>query len=337
MLEALSLPFFQRVLAAALLASIASGVIGTYVVAKRITGITGGLAHASFGGVGLGYLLGFSPMLVAAGFGFGFVDQTFFPDSARLQLMIDYWAPEGTRIQTVSGDVRQIEARLIDDPKVESVSTFVGQGPPRFYLPVEPEKPYPSYGQLIVNVNSLDGLNALIPEIDAWLQENVPQAVCIVRRYGLGPSETWKVEARISGPAIADAGQIRALGEESVKILEASPHCKVAATNWRQRVKKMVADYDAERARWARISRANIGRATRRGYDGYPVGQFRERDKVLPILLRHVQEERDEFVASVDILQVHPTLSSNTVPLRQSLQKRQRCVLFVALGKLRTL
>ena len=69
MLDALSLPFFQRVLAAALLASIASGVIGTYVVAKRITGITGGLAHASFGGVGLGYLLGFSPMLGAAGFG----------------------------------------------------------------------------------------------------------------------------------------------------------------------------------------------------------------------------------------------------------------------------
>jgi zinc transport system permease protein len=69
MLEALSLPFFQRVLAAGLLASIACGVIGTYVVAKRITGITGGLAHASFGGVGLGYLLGFSPMLGAAGFG----------------------------------------------------------------------------------------------------------------------------------------------------------------------------------------------------------------------------------------------------------------------------
>ncbi|MEE8310955.1 MAG: metal ABC transporter permease, partial [Candidatus Binatia bacterium] len=69
MLEALSLPFFQRVLAAGLLASVACGVIGTYVVTKRITSITGGLAHASFGGVGLGYLLGFNPMLGAAGFG----------------------------------------------------------------------------------------------------------------------------------------------------------------------------------------------------------------------------------------------------------------------------
>jgi len=69
MLEALSLPFFQRVLIAALLSSVACGIIGTYVVAKRITSISGGLSHAAFGGVGLGYLLGFNPMLGATGFG----------------------------------------------------------------------------------------------------------------------------------------------------------------------------------------------------------------------------------------------------------------------------
>jgi zinc transport system permease protein len=67
--EALSQPFFQRALLAALLASIAAGVVGTYVVVKRITSITGGLAHAAFGGVGLGVLLGFDPLLGATGFG----------------------------------------------------------------------------------------------------------------------------------------------------------------------------------------------------------------------------------------------------------------------------
>lgn len=69
MIEALSTPFFQRVLAAALLASIACGIVGSYVVAKRISSLCGGLAHAAFGGVGLGYLLGFSPMIGAAGAG----------------------------------------------------------------------------------------------------------------------------------------------------------------------------------------------------------------------------------------------------------------------------
>ncbi len=69
MIEALELPFFRRVLLAGLLASIACGVIGTYVVAKRLASLSGGLSHAAFGGVGFGYLVGFHPMLGAAGFG----------------------------------------------------------------------------------------------------------------------------------------------------------------------------------------------------------------------------------------------------------------------------
>lgn len=69
MIEALSLPFFQRVLLAGLLAALACGIIGTYVVAKRITSLAGGLSHAAFGGVGLGFLLGIPPMAGATVFG----------------------------------------------------------------------------------------------------------------------------------------------------------------------------------------------------------------------------------------------------------------------------
>lgn len=69
MLEALSLPFFQRVLIAGLLASVACGIIGAYIVAKRISSLAGGISHAAFGGIGLGYWLGLPPMLGAAGFG----------------------------------------------------------------------------------------------------------------------------------------------------------------------------------------------------------------------------------------------------------------------------
>ena len=66
---ALEYEFFQRALAAGILASIASGIVGTFVVARRIASISGGLAHAAFGGIGLGYLLGFPPMAGALAFG----------------------------------------------------------------------------------------------------------------------------------------------------------------------------------------------------------------------------------------------------------------------------
>ncbi len=256
-------------------------------------------------------------MLVVSLLAFGAIDRTFFPDSARLQVMLEYWAPQGTRIQTVSNDLERIEARLLSDSKVASVSTFIGQGPPRFYLPVDPENPYQSYAQLIVNVHDLKGLNELIPEMDAWIEGEVSEALMFFRRYGLGPSQTWKVEARISGPAIADPSTLRNLAEQCKEIIRKSDYAKVVRTDWRQRVKKTVVDYNQQRARWAGISRENIGRATRLAYDGYPVGQFRERDKLLPILLRNSQSERQQFADSIDLTQVHPSMSADTIPLSQ--------------------
>lgn len=68
MLEALQYPFFQRALLAGVLASIACGVVGSYVVVKRMASISGGLSHAAFGGVGLGYLLGIDPMISGTAF-----------------------------------------------------------------------------------------------------------------------------------------------------------------------------------------------------------------------------------------------------------------------------
>ncbi|MGI9456052.1 MAG: efflux RND transporter permease subunit, partial [Aeoliella sp.] len=260
---------------------------------------------------------GLVTLLVVALGAFGLIDRTFFPDSARLQVMIDYWAPQGTRIQATSADLRRIEERLLADDRVDSVSAFIGQGPPRFYLPVEPEKPYPSYAQLIVNLKDLKGLNQLIPEIDGWLQANVPEANTVVRRYGLGPSDTWTVEARISGPAVANPETLRRLSEEVTGAMKTSAYANIVRTDWRQREKKAVAVYNQERARWSSVSRSNIARASLRAYDGYPVGQFREEDKLLPIMLRSSQDDRERFADAIKSLQIHPTLSSSTVPLSQ--------------------
>lgn len=248
---------------------------------------------------------------------FRFVDRTFFPDSARLQFMVDYWAPQGTRIETTSENLRRIEQRLLEDEDVTAVSSFIGQGPPRFYLPVEPEKPYPSYGQLIVNVRDLKTLNRLIREIDAWSVGNVPEAQVIVRRFGLGPSKTWTVEGRITGPRDADPTELRQVMAPFLNALQSSQLCKVAQTNWRERELQVVVDYNQNRARWAGVSREDIARASKRAQDGYLVGQYREQEKLLPILMRSPQEERVQFGDAIPTLQVHPSFSATSVPLSQ--------------------
>jgi multidrug efflux pump subunit AcrB len=256
-------------------------------------------------------------LLTGSAIGFRYVNQMFFPASAREQFMIDYWAPEGTRIQQVSADLHQIEAKLTADPAVDSISTFIGQGPPRFYLPVEPESPYASYGQLIVNTHDYAGVQALIPQTQAWVDENVPQAIVVVRKYGLGPSETWPIQVRISGPAIADPDTLRDQAQKVVGIIEHSPHTQVVRTNWRQRVKKLVAQYDQRNGRWTGISRSDVADTTRRAYDGMVVGQYRENDKLMPIMVRHSEEERLFLADALNALQVRPPFSSRSVPLSQ--------------------
>jgi len=235
--------------------------------------------------------------------GFGHVTQLFFPDSAMPKFMVDYWAPEGVRIREVSADVERIEARLLADGRVDAVTAFVGAGPPRFYLPVDPEPQNPSYAQLIVNVHDGDDIRDLERELNAWLRAGFPKAQAFVRVFGVGPSETWKLEARFSGPGNADPAVLRRLADEALGILAASPLVGNMETDWRRRVPVIVPAYNQERGRWSGIGRDDIAQATQRAYEGRTVGQFRDGDDLIPIVLRHVEDERGR-VSDMDLLEV---------------------------------
>jgi len=254
-------------------------------------------------------------LLVASLVGFRGVPQMFFPESSRNQLMIDYWAPEGARIQDVSAALRGLEEHLLESDHVAHVATFVGQGPPRFYLPVDPESAHGSYGQIIVNTPTLEDVNALIAELEPWIPDHAPEAMVRVRKYGVGPSETWPFEARFTGPAEADLGELRRLGGEAMAILDDSPIAKDVRTDMRTQVLRVVPDYHQENARWTNISRENIAHTTKRAFDGVEVGLYRERDDLYPILLRHDAAERERVAADFDLLQVQSPQRAEFVPL----------------------
>jgi multidrug efflux pump subunit AcrB len=261
------------------------------------------------------FLAGMIGLLVAAIVAFGWVPQLFFPDSSRLQVMIDYWLPEGSRIEEVSDDLQLVEAELRMYPEVTAVATFIGQGPPRFYLPVDPEMRSSSYGQLVVNTASLAGVDEVIAKIGPWLDENASRALARVRKYGVGEWNDWQLEARFSGPWNADPQVLRELAARGVAILDGSPLAKEARTNWRQRVRKIVPEYVQERGRWSSITREDVAMATRGAFDGLAIGLFREQDDLIPIVLRSVEDERRSAAATLDRLQVIPALSTESVPL----------------------
>ncbi len=255
-------------------------------------------------------------LLVVAFGAFQGVPQQFFPDANRAQFLLDYWAPEGTRIQQVAADTRAIEEKLLEDPRIVSVSTFVGGGPPRFYLPVDSEYPYQSFANIVVNTTSGDDVADLAVATKAWLVENVKQAQVRVRLYGLGPSNPWKFQARFMGPKDADPEVLRGLGNKGLALLEGHPWLADARLDWRERVRKVVPDFNDERARWSGISREDLAQATKRAFDGRTIGLYREGNSLLPIKLRHIEDER-ENIGALDVLQVQPRGASTTVPLSQ--------------------
>ena len=256
-------------------------------------------------------------LLLLSFWGFGFTNKMFFPDSSRAQFMIDYWLPEGTRIDQTSSDLAKIETKLMELDGVSGVTAFVGRGQPRFYLPVVGEDPYSSFGQIIVNTNTFNDVDGVMSAITPWLKENFPQAMSRVRKYAVGSFNDWKFEARFSGPWNASPDVLRDLAIKGMAILNDSPYAQEVRSNWRTRTRTIVPRYNQERGRYAGIGRKDIASASKRSYEGIEVGLYREHEDMIPIVLRNRENERKAALANMGLLQVTPPVATQPVPLGQ--------------------
>jgi len=233
-------------------------------------------------------------LLFLAGYGFKYVEKDFFPNSDRAQFMIDYWLPEGSRIQNVSEDLSEIEKYLLKKKEISAVTAVIGSGAPRFFLCYEPEIPNSSYGQLIINVSSRHDITGLLEEIQVYLAKNFPQADPRVRRFVLGPAVGFKIEARFSGP---DPKVLRDLSFQAKKIMSADPQTRETRDNWRQRVKVYRPEFSQPRALRSYVARPDIARSFAMVSDGVPIGVYREKDELMPIFVRSPREERENIDA----------------------------------------
>ncbi len=261
--------------------------------------------------------IGGAVVALAASFvAFGSVTQLFFPTSAMDKFMIDFHAPEGTRIEAVAEAVEGIEAIVEPMDGVTDVASFIGAGPPRFYLPVDPEPINPAYAQVIANVEDYRMIPEIAAEVSDWLAANHPEATAFTRRFGVGPANTWTFEGRIVGPADADPNVLRSYGDRALQILEDHPWTKVARHDWRNRVLVQVPAFDQNIARWTGITYEDLGNATRRAYDGLTVGLYREGDEMIPIIARQHPDDRAS-VDNFELVQVQGPTSVESLPIGQ--------------------
>ena len=252
-------------------------------------------------------------VFVGAVFGFGRLEQSFFPNSTRLQFMVDYWLPQGTSIERTERDVAAMEEYIQTVDGVTHVTSIVGQGAPRFLLTYSPEQANSAYAQLLVDVADFEEMGRINNEVQDYLEANFTDGQVQVRRFILGPGEPGKIQARFFGE---DPNTLRRLAGEATAILEEHPNAFGIRTNWRERVMMIRPVIDEDQANRNRLTRSDITNALLQGFQGVTVGVYREGDELLPIIARAPDEQRLD-VASIRNLQIWSPAGNRMIPLRQ--------------------
>ncbi len=246
-------------------------------------------------------------------FGFQFVDRSFFPDSTRPQFLVDFWLPQGIYIEDTIAQAESAEKYLMGLDGVTHVTTFVGAGGMRFILTYDPEKPNSGFVQFLVDVDDYRKIPALMQQVETHLGENYPDAVVAGKPFRLGPGVGGRIQARLIGP---DPDILRKLAMQTEAILRADGGAKGIRTDWRQRVKVVRPQLAEEEADRAGITRPDVALAVKAGFEGARIGVYRERDELLPIILRAPEQERTD-VASINALQIWSPAAGRMIPLRQ--------------------
>ncbi|MHB1200458.1 MAG: efflux RND transporter permease subunit [Polaromonas sp.] len=258
--------------------------------------------------------IGATVLLFALGVvGMGRVQQQFFPDSSRLELIVDLWFPEGTSFAANELTTRRVEQRLMKEAGVTSVSTWLGSGVPRFYLPLNPVFPQTNVSQMIVLPKDLKIRESLRIKLPALLAAEFPEVRGRVKLLSSGPPVPYPVQFRVIG--IDDPLVLRERADEVKAVLRESANTRGVNDNWNESVKVLRLEVDQAKARALGVTSQSIAQTSRTLLAGTTVGQFREGDKLIDIVLRRPLDERN---AISDIENAYlPTASGTSIPLTQ--------------------
>ena len=243
------------------------------------------------------------------------VQQQFFPDSSRPEIMVDVWFPEGTALAANEAVVQDMEGVFRTLAGVQSVTAWVGSGVPRFYLPLDQVFPQPNVSQFILLTDGIAQRKALQEQLPPLLAEKFPQVRARVKLLSNGPPVPYPVQFRVLGP---DPQQLRTLGDTVKQALRAHPDMRGVNDNWNEAVKAVQLEIDQTKARALGVSSQSIAQASKILFSGTTVGQYREGDKLIDIVLRQPRQEGNQ-IGAVEQAYV-PTASGQAIPLTQIAQ-----------------
>ena len=253
--------------------------------------------------------------------GMGYVPVIFMPDSERPVVTANIDLPLGTDITLTDNIVQELEQYIHDSLLVQGSeergvidwSVYIGEGAPKYDLGYTPPESSPNAAHIFMNTTSGDDNQYVIDKLDSYCFRNYPEMSANVSRLLMGGGSANPIEVRIAGQ---DEKILYALAESTKSILNQLPGTKNIDDTWGMQTKKFVVHINQAKAKLAGISSQDIAASLQAILTGADVGQFREDDKVIPIIMRNTPTNLNSL-QKLESLNIYAQLSGVNVPLKQ--------------------
>ncbi|TAJ14354.1 efflux RND transporter permease subunit [Marinilabiliaceae bacterium JC017] len=223
---------------------------------------------------------------------FSFVERSFFPAIDKPYFKVDLWEPEGTNIIKTENDVKKIEEYLLAREDVKNVSITIGQSPLRYYLASASFGPKSNFANFLIETYEPNQAIPVLEELENHILTNFPDAMPIMQRFMVSPVPDASIEATFTGP---DPKVLRELTEEAKAIMREEPLAVNIRDSWGEKVLVLEPNFSQSKGQLLGVTKEGMASSLKMLSNGIPVGNYREGDKFMPILLFNSERKNLSF------------------------------------------
>lgn len=218
-----------------------------------------------------------------------FVQQQFFPSSDRREIMVDMWLPQASSIYNTETQASSFEKMVLKESGVERVTTFIGVGAPRFYLPLDVQQQNTNFAQLLVMTKSAQAREEVMAHLQTILATQYLDVRGRVNRLELGPPVGYPVQFRVSGP---DPIFLQSVATQVESIMRENPYALNVNRDWGEDLKALRLVVNQNKAQQIGVSSTDLEQQLNMLLSGVPLTYYFDRDETIPIIARLDKSER---------------------------------------------
>ena len=213
----------------------------------------------------------------------GMMPQNFFPSLDKPYFRADIFYPDGYSIRDVEKEMKQVEAHLLQQPEVKRISTTFGSTPLRYYLASTSVGPKPNFANILIELTDSKYTKEYEENFDQYMKASYPNAITRTTLFKLSPAVDAAIEIGFIGNNV---DSLVMLTNKVLEIMHRDDDLINVRNSWGNKIPVWKPVYSPERAQPLGVSRQSMAQSIQIGTSGMTLGEYREGDQVLPILLK---------------------------------------------------